>query len=85
MPCSRFRGGWICTGYQVAPPGYHFKWNGDCYPIKTKSKKHFIKCFDCDEPAIVVDYWALQLHLAYCENCAYVHRDIDPKKRMVRV
>lgn len=75
----------VCSGYRVAPPGYHFCWGKDGYPKFTKrSKKAVIPCQDCGEPAIVVDYWAFYLSLAYCANCAYVHEDIDPVTRLER-
>lgn len=84
MPCERFGKWTVCSGYRVAPPGYHFRWGKDGYPTKTRSKKHFIECQDCGEPAIVVDYWAYHLSLAYCKNCAYVHEDLDPVTREQR-
>lgn len=74
----------VCSGYRVAPPGYHFCWGEEGYPVKAEHMKNVILCQDCGEPAIVIDYWAFQLSLAYCANCAYVHEDIDPVTRMKR-
>lgn len=85
MACHKVQGGVVCTGFHgVAPPGYHMGWGKDGYPKFTKRKNNVIRCFDCDEPAITCDFWAYALERCYCENCAYVHMDIDPVTREKR-
>ena len=86
MPCIPLKGGgFICTGNRgVAPPGYHFGWDDDMYPVITNGPDSIITCQDCGDPAIICSFWAYCLDMAYCENCAWVHRDILPKARRKR-
>ena len=85
-PCYRIGPqDFICTGdYGIAPPGTHFGWDKDKYPVVTDDPGNVIECLDCGEPAITVDYWAWHLDMAYCANCADVHLDIDPVTRQRR-
>lgn len=79
-PCILFRGGVLCTGNRgIAPPGHHFGWDEEMYPVITDDPGNVIRCMDCGEPAITCDFWAYELDRTYCENCAWVHMDVLPK------